>query len=269
MAKDHYQTLGVSKTASTDDIKRAFRRLAKEYHPDRNKAAGAEDKFKQINEAHEVLSDPDKRAAYDQGGDPFAGFGNTHGGFGGFGGGFGGGRGAQDFSDLFSGMFNQGGNARREEPEEKTRISIPIEASYHGSTQTVQVGGRQFEVKIPQGAIAGQTIRMGRHLLEISFAPHSHFRTEGKDIHYTLNLMPWQAALGDAVSVPTLGGEVELNLPAGIVGGKKMRLKGRGLPASGKTAVGDQYILLNILTPKAETEEQVAFYQQMKALFGA
>ncbi len=279
--KDYYQILGVSRTASTDEIKRAYRKLAGKYHPDKNKARGAEEKFKQANEANEVLSDPKKRSAYDQLGAnwkagqqfrPPPGFG-----------GFGGGRAAPgtDFSDFFSSLFGGGspfgqgggfedvaGGFSRTPREQNAKLSISLEDSYLGNTLTVTLNARTLKVKIPAGITAGQHIRLARQghhggdlLLEVAFHPHPQFSIEGRDIHCTLNIAPWEAALGARLDVPTLGGTVELKLPANSQGGKKMRLKGRGMPGS---PAGDQIITLNIVTPPANTEGERGFYEDMK-----
>ncbi len=283
--KDYYKTLGVSRSASADEIKRAYRKLARQYHPDKNKAKGSEDKFKEANEANEVLSDPQKRNAYDQLGAnwkagqqfrPPPGFGSR------------GARGASapggDFSDFFSTLFGGGGSPfgqggfedlnggfSRAPQEQHAKLSISLEDAFRGNSLTVTLGARTLNIKIPAGISSGQSIRLARQgtnggdlLLEISFAPHPQFNIEGRDIHYTLNLAPWEAALGGKVGVQTLGGTVELNLPANSQGGKKMRLKGRGLPG---TPAGDQIVTLNIVTPPAKTDEERALYEQMKARF--
>ena len=287
--KDYYKILGVPRTANADEIKRAYRKLARDYHPDKNKAKSAEDKFKEVNEANEVLSDPKKRQMYDQLGPnwkagqqfrPPPGFGGM-GGRGGFGGGPQG-----DFSDFFSSLFGAGmggmGGARGNpfggmgggfETAQDTRatLSISLEDSYAGATREIRVGGRTLSVKIPKGVTAGQVIRLsdqgsegGDLLLEIGFAAHPTFTLEGKDVSCTVNLTPWEAALGAKIPVPTLGGTVELSLPPNTVGGKKMRLKGRGLPGS---TPGDQFLTLNIVTPPATNDAEKRIYEVMAERF--
>ena len=286
--KDYYKILGVSRTASADEIKRAYRKLAREFHPDKNKAKGAEDKFKEINEANEVLGDEKKRQAYDSLGA------NYRGGNGGFqpppGWNFGGGgRGRRghagadpgDFSDFFSTLFGGGmggggggfGGGFGGPPEDtRARISISLEDSYNGTSRAISLSnGRNLNVRVPKGITSGQTIRLaeqgnngGNLLLEVEFAAHPQFKVEGRDVSSTVNLAPWEAALGTKLPVPTLGGTVELNLPAGTQGGKKMRLKGRGLPG---TTPGDQFITLQIVTPPAATDEDRKFYEDMSARF--
>lgn len=304
--KDYYKILGVSRSASNEDIKRAFRKLAREYHPDKNKAPGAEERFKEINEANEVISDPEKRKAYDTLGanwkagqqfqpPPGWDFGQA-GGFGGGGfdsrhfgrgrsrarAGAGAGAGAGGFSDFFSQMFGGtagggfGGDAFQEPQgggasDTRAKLSISLEESYEGAQRQINVGERALNVRVPKGVTAGQTIRLagqgaqGRDLLlEVEFAPHRQFRAEGRDIHVTVNIAPWEAALGGKLPVPTLGGTVELNLPANSRGGQKLRLKGRGLPGS---TPGDQFVNLQISQPPAQSEDDRALYEGMARHF--
>jgi len=282
--KDYYKILGVPREASAAEIKRAYRKLAREFHPDKNKAKGAEDKFKSINEANEVLSDEKKRAAYDQLGpnwqngqrfSPPPGW--SHGRPGGMGAGDSGG-----FSDFFSSLFGGGGfagagfdeagsNFAGGNRDQHASLAISLEDSFEGATRSITLGNRNLNVRIPKGVMAGQTIRLpgqaprgGDVLLEISFAPHPKFKADGRDIQTTLNITPWEAALGGPVPVPTLGGAVELNLPAGTTAGRRLRLKGRGLPG---TTPGDQFVTMQIVVPPAETEAQKNAYEQMRALF--
>lgn len=292
--KDYYKTLGVARSASADEIKRAYRKLAREFHPDKNKAKGAEEKFKQANEANEVLSDPAKRKMYDQLGPnwkagqqftPPPGFGGGMGGRG-----FGtrhGAAGGADFSDFFASMFEGGtgmggrgnpfggmGGGFEQAEDSRAALSISLEDSYNGATRDIRVGGRALQVRIPKGVIAGQTIRLadqgaqgGALLLELSFAEHANFTVDGRDISVTVNLAPWEAALGAKVPVPTLGGVVELTVAPNTRGGKKVRLKGRGLPGAGSSAAGDQFVSFNIVTPPAETGEEKRIYEVMAERF--
>jgi curved DNA-binding protein len=287
--KDYYKVLGVARTASAEDIKKAYRKLAREFHPDKNKAKGAEDKFKTINEANEVLSDPKKRQAYDSLGADWKSGGRFTPPPGWQGGGGGRGRrghaGADPsgFSDFFSSLFGNAGGMGGGSPfgdgfdghaaqDSRAKLSITLEDSYQGATRAISLSnGRNLNVKIPKGILAGQTIRLGEQgsqggdlLLEIEFLPHARFKVEGRDIQCSVNIAPWEAALGGKISVPTLGGEVELTLPAGTQGGKKMRLKGRGLPG---TSAGDQTITLQIVTPPATTEDEKKFYAEMATRF--
>ena len=282
--KDYYKILGVPRTASEDEIKKAYRKLARQYHPDKNKAKGSEDKFKEANEANEVLSDPKKRKAYDslganwKAGSQFTpppnwqDFGAR---------GRAGGAGV-DFSDFFSSLFgggmggggfeDMGGGFGGGAPDTRARIAITLEDSYEGAQKQIALStGRTLNVRIPKGITAGQTIRLaqqGGHgrdlLLEIEFAAHAQFKVDGRDVTSTLKLAPWEAALGGKAPVVTLGGTVELNVPAGSHSGKKMRLKGRGLPG---TPPGDQIVKLQLVTPPAATPEDEEFYKKMAAQF--
>jgi len=296
--KDYYKILGVSRGASQDDIKRAYRKLARKYHPDVSKEKQAEQQFKGIGEAYEVLKDPKKRAAYDQLGNnwrageefrPPPGW-NT--GFGG--GGFTGTH--VDFSDFFESLFGgkptSGHQYTRRSPFQKkgedqhTKIAITLEEAYQGTTRTLQLRvpeidhhrqihsqTRTLNVKIPQGVISGQKIRLrsqgaagiggarGDLYLKIEFQPHRLYHIEGQDVYLTLPIAPWEAALGSTVAVPTLGGNVDMKIPADSQSEQKLRLKGRGL--QGKPP-GDHYIVLQIVTPKANTEAARAFYRKME-----
>jgi curved DNA-binding protein len=301
--KDYYEALGVEPTAGEAEIKTAYRRLARKYHPDVSKEKGAEERFKAVNEAYEVLRDKEKRAAYDQlkargyrpgeefrpppdfgdfGG--FGGFGQS-GGFGGGPGGFhqqpgfGGGEGFSDFFEsLFGGMRGGGPQRARQAPPGDTRakLAVPLEIAYSGGAQSISIDGRVLEVKIPSGIRPGQVIRLagqgqgpanhrGDLLLEIDYRPHGEFEVDGRNILYTLALAPWEAALGTTVSVPTLGGRVDLRVPPESDTGRKLRLRGRGLP--GKPAAGDQIVELEVYAPKPQTDEQRAHYARMAELF--
>ena len=156
--------------------------------------------------------------------------------------------------------------------DQQARLAISLEDSYNGATRRVALGNRTINVRIPMGVIEGQTVRLagqaargGDVLLEITFVPHAQFRAEGRDIHVTLNVAPWEAALGGSVPVPTLGGIVDLNLPPGTASGRKMRLKGRGLP--GSTPSGDQFVTIQIVNPTVETDAQKQVYELMRTQF--
>lgn len=297
--KDYYKIMGVSRDASAEEIKRAYRKLARKYHPDVSKEPDAEARFKEINEACEVLKDPEKRAAYDQlgtrwkagedfrpppdwnvGGFDFGGFegGPTH------------------FSDFFEALFGgaspfgtrrsprQGFRMRGE--NEYARLQISLEEAYRGATRTITLQipepdaqgrlvtrTRTLQVRIPAGVTQGQQIRLagqgapgigggpaGDLFLEIELLAHPLFRLEGRDVYLDLPVTPWEAALGATVSVPTLGGTVDMKIPAGSQSGQKLRLRGRGLPGR---SPGDQYVVLQIMTPPAHNEAAKDLYRRM------
>ena len=280
--KDYYETLGVTRAASQDDIKRAYRRLARKYHPDVSKEADAESRFKEVGEAYEVLRDPEKRAAYDRFGKDW-----KHGqefrpppgwerqvNFGG--GGF---SGASGFSEFFETLFGHDGirgargPMRAKGSDQSVRIEIPIEDAYRGATRNVTLRGRTLSVRIPKGVTEGQRIRLGGQggvgpgggpagdlYLTVTHAAHPLFRADGRDVHLTLPVAPWEAALGATIAVPTLGGKVDLKIPRGSRAGRTLRLKGRGLP--GRPS-GDQYVALEIVVPPADSPEAESLYRKM------
>ncbi|WP_434212201.1 DnaJ C-terminal domain-containing protein [[Pseudomonas] boreopolis] len=286
--KDYYATLGVEPSAGEAEIKTAYRRLARKYHPDVSKEAGAEEKFKAVNEAYEALRDPQKRAAYDQlraqgyrPGDEFHGapnFGGAQGfdfeeifGNGGAGGGF-----SDFFESLFAGA--RGGRARgpgagpQPRGDTRAKLAVPLEAVYNGDSVRITVNGKQLDVRVPKGIKPGQAIRLsgqgnggGHLLLEIEYAAHPQFEVDGQNILYTLQVAPWQAALGTTISVPTLGGAVELKVPAESEAGRKLRLRGRGLPGNPQ---GDQIVELEITAPVPADEAQKKAYRNLAKAFG-
>jgi len=302
--KDYYDILGVARNASQDEVKQAFRRLARKYHPDVSKDADAETKFKDIGEAYEVLKDPEKRAAYDkfganwQAGQDFKPPPNWDAGFEFSGAGYTGADSA-GFSDFFEELFGRsryaGGGQRTtafrmQGENQHAKIVIRLQDAYHGSTQTITLSRPVFDenghvttrphtlhVTIPKGIIEGQRIRLegqgmpgigggpsGDLYLEIVFAKDPLFHADKRDIFLPLPVTPWEAALGATVTVPTLGGNVDLKIPAGSQGGRKLRLKGRGLCSAKQK--GDQYVILRVVIPKAKTEKQKKLYQEMAHL---
>jgi curved DNA-binding protein len=281
--KDYYKILGVSKTATKEDIRKSYKKLARKYHPDVSKVSDAEARFKEVSEAYEVLSDANKRSEYDQmgsggfRGDPFGGrsSSNRGGASGGFSGGFGGGHSDSGYSDFFDSFFGGGASTRNRQrkPEAQTAtVYLDLEDIFAGNTKRIRVqGGNSLEVKIPKGIEEGKKIRLagkasngGDLLLEIKLNPHPKYRLEGKDIYLDYPIAPWESALGGSVTVPTLNGSIKLKIPEGAKAGSKMRLKGRGLPGS---TPGDQYVVLKVVTPVPKTDEQRAFYQQMQEMF--
>lgn len=285
--KDYYSILGVEPTAGEAEIKTAYRRLARKYHPDVSKETGAEDRFKAISEAYEVLRDKHKRAAYDQlrtqgyrSGEEFhppPGFGpggGVHGQgfefeevFGGDGGGF------SDFFESLFGRARGGARAQRQAPagDQRAKLAIPMETAFAGGQVRIDVNGRTLAVKIPAGIRPGQVIRLagqgvqGRNLLlEIEYLPHPDFELDGRNVLYTAVLAPWEAALGATVSVPTLGGAVDLKVPPDSDAGRKLRLRGRGLPGN---PPGDQIVEIEIRAPRAVSEKQRELYREMAQAF--
>ena len=290
--KDYYAILGVEPNAGEAEIKSAYRRLARKYHPDVSKEAGAEDKFKAVNEAYEALRDPQKRQAYDQlrsrgyrPGDevqpPPGGFGGGHGGGFDFDEVFAGGGAGGGFSDFFESLFRRNGGAQPRGPQAqrdtRARLAVSLENVYRGDSVRVGVGGKSFDVRIPKGIRPGQVIRLARQgagggdlLLEIEYAAHPAFEVDGRNIIHSLPVAPWEAALGASVSVPTLGGRVELRIPPGSEAGRKLRLRGRGLPASASGGVaGDQLVELEIQAPVPRTEAQRQAYAGIRDAFAA
>jgi len=315
--RDYYKVLGVERTASADAIRKAYRRLAHKYHPDVSKEPNAEARFKEMQEAYEVLKDPEKRAAYDQlgsqwkageqfrpppdwgSGFEFSGDGRARAGRSrgrgagprGFGAGEDGGLGEQDFSEFFSSLFGGGSpfaaEGRRPGRDHHARIEIDLEEAFRGTTRmlelkrpelkrdgTLELRNHTVRVTIPPGVTAGQPIRLagqgepasgrgsaGDLYLETHIRPHRLFQLDGRDVTLTLPVAPWEAALGASVTVPTLGGPVEVQIPPGSQSGQKLRLRGRGLP--GKPA-GDQFVQLKVVLPPGTSPEAKALYEEMR-----
>lgn len=299
--RDYYEVLGVPRDASQDDIRGAYRRLARKNHPDVSKDEGAEDRFKEIAEAYEVLRDPEKRAKYDRlgrdwrsgqdvsGAEGFGGFG----GFGGSGGGFGEsgfGEGG-DFSDFFESLFGgaqraggrRGGGrggfgmpSRGNDHEATVELSLE-EAAAGGHRHLSFEGGRSYDVDLPAGVRDGQRIRLagqggegvdggppGDLFLRVRIAPHPRFRREGDDLHVDVPVSPSEAALGSRIPVPTLTGTARVRLPAGSSSGRRLRLRGEGMPsARGKT--GDLFAHVRIAVPKELSDEQRDLYERLAA----
>jgi curved DNA-binding protein len=321
--KDYYEVMGVPRGASQDDIKRAYRKLARKFHPDVSKEKNAEDRFKELQEAYEVLKDPEKRVAYDQLGanwrqgqefrpppDWGKGFEFSRGGSGS---GRGQGAGSQgrfeggDFSDFFSELFGArspfgaagargfetggpraGGQRGFSAPgqDHVARVEIDLEDAYRGGTRTIELRSpeitpdghvttrpRALRVSIPAGVVDGQQIRLagqgspglgggppGDLYLEVNLRPHPLFTVDGRDVTVTLPVAPWEAALGETVAVPTLGGPVDMKLPTGARAGQKLRLRARGLP--GPTP-GDQYVVLKVVLPP-DSPKARDFFERMK-----
>jgi curved DNA-binding protein len=272
--KDYYEILGLGRGADADEVKRAYRKLARKFHPDVSKERNAEERFKEVQEAYEVLRDPEKRAAYDQlGRDYRTGqqfrpppdwaqrFGQQ------------GGQRFSDvngFSDFFSSLF--GAAAGGAPPEaEAGQLEVTVEEAFAGTRRRVSLNEngrtRSVDLQIPPGVTEGQSLRIpgigGRASLifRVKLHPHPLFALSGKDVQIELPLAPWEAALGAKVAVPTLGGTVELTIPAGAQSGQKLRLRGRGFPG---TPSGDQLVSIKLVTPAAQSKQAVEAYQRMK-----
>ncbi len=294
---DYYATLGVEPNAGDAEIKTAYRRLARKFHPDVSKEAGAEDRFKSINEAYEALRDPTKRAAYDQlkargyrPGDevqpPSSGYGQgpAPGGYEDVFAGGAGGAGTGGFSDFFETLFRRqqqerGGPQQARGPapsrDSRARFAVALDAVYRGDTVRVGLDHKTLDVRVPKGIRPGQVIRLtgqgpqgGNLLLEIEYAPHPQFEVDGLNIIHALPVAPWEAALGATVSVPTLGGQVDLKIPPGSEAGRKLRLRGRGLPAAVSVDVaGDQIVELEIQAPTPRDDAQREAYAALRETF--
>lgn len=291
--KDYYGVLGVEPSAGDAEIKTAYRRLARKFHPDVSKEAGAEDKFKAVNEAYEALRDPEKRKAYDQvraGGyrpgdqvrPPPGGFRGGQGGQPDFDEIFAGGGAGGGFSDFFESVFGRGrggpgagSRGAQQGGDMRAKLAIPLESVYGGGSVRVSVNGRTLEVRVPKGIKPGQSIRLARQgngggdlLLEIEYAAHPRFEVDGRNVIHALPVAPWEAALGATISVPTLGGPVELKIPADSEAGRKLRLRGRGLPGGAQGVDGDQIVELEVLAPRAHDDAQRQAYATMRDAFG-
>tara|TARA_R110001583_G_scaffold174564_1_gene329019 strand:+ start:194 stop:1126 length:933 start_codon:yes stop_codon:yes gene_type:complete len=295
--KDYYQILGIDRATAIPDIKKAYRKLARKYHPDISKEPDAALRMQEINEAKAVLTDPEKRAAYDQLGEHYragqefrpppdwdAGFEFS-------------GRNYEDvdlgeFSDFFTDLFSHVGRRSSRSHhhmrglDRHAKVFIDLRDAYDGATRTVTLHAPQtdpqgnvylqqhnLQVRIPKGITEGQHIRLvgqghpgagggeaGDLYLEIHFTPNPDYRVEGKDVFATLLVAPWEAALGTSLTMPTPSGQVQLKVPRGSQSGRKLRLKGRGIPSS---EPGDLYFVLNVVLPPANTEKARQLYESM------
>jgi len=302
---DYYETLGVARNANADELKRAFRKLAMQYHPDRNSEPGAEAQFKEINEAYEVLSDPEKRKRYDELGadwergpqQPPPGWGRGGGGqgFGGFenGGGFTGTGFSDFFEQFFGGAAGRGGaqgfpgfggqQAPSRGSDIEADLLVTIEETLHGAKKKISFrrDGKSdvetYEVRIPKGVREGQKIRLagqgeagrrgqaGDLYLIVRFERHPDYTIDGSDLIYDLEVPVWQAVLGDNLSIPTPDGPVRLKIPDCSQPERKFRIKGRGLP-TGPTTRGDFYVRLVVLLPNDLTPEQRTLWEKLARL---
>ncbi len=270
--KDYYAILGVPRNATQEEIKRAYKRLARQYHPDVNKSPEAEERFKEINEAYAALSDPEKRKVYDTygtatpppppppGGYDFSGFD------------------VEDFSDFFQELFGGGlfGGMGRRRPRRgrdlRAELPLSLEEAFHGGEKVVEVGGRRVSVRIPPGVQDGSTIRLaglggpgeppGDLLLTVRLLPHPVFRLEGQDLYATLDVPAPIAVVGGKVRAPTLEGPVEVTIPPRTQTGRKLRLKGKGFP--GPHGRGDLYLEVRVVIPEHLSPEEEALWRKLK-----
>jgi len=287
--KDYYKILGVERSASEDEIKKAYRKLARKYHPDVSKEPNAKEKFQEVSEAYETLRDKEKRAAFDSLGShrPGQDFRPPPDWFDRFG------SGRQedlrdvDLSDLFEqmGIFGRAGGRRggfgRNVPmpgeDYETPVRITLEEAARGAEREFQLDGRTLRARIPKGAVDGQRLRLrgkggpgmnggppGDLYLQIALAPHALFRPRGHDLEIEVPIAPWEAALGAEVEVPTLEARVTMKVPPGTKGGQKLRLGGKGLPKPGGGA-GDLYALLEIVVPGSLTDPEKKLYEELRA----
>jgi curved DNA-binding protein len=289
--KDYYQILGLERGASADEIKKAYRKLVRQYHPDVSKHKDATEKTKEINEAYEVLGDAEKRAAYDTLGQgrrhgqefqPPPDWGQQYD--------FGGGA-AGSAEDIFADLFAQMGRGRRaggmgggrgggfqmRGEDIHATIAIDLRDAYQGATRTISLRvdrqDKTLSVNIPKGVTPGQQLRLagqghpgmgggepGDLYLEIQLNPDARFRVEGANVYQDVPVTPWEAALGASISVPTPSGAVEVTVPPGSQSGRKLRLKGKGIPSA---QPGDLYLILDVVLPPATSERARELYQAM------
>lgn len=292
--KDYYNTLGIDRDATQDQVKQAYRRLARKYHPDVSKEANAEEQFKAVGEAYEVLKDPEKRAAYDQLGNQWqagqefrpppgwdAGFEFS-------------GDDASVFSDFFESLFGRT-NVRQGRPagfsargrDHHAKVMIDVEDAYSGATRQISLHAphvdssghvitqeRTLNVKIPKGVKQGQHIRLsgqgdpgmgqgqaGDLYLGVEFRPHPLYKIKGADIYIDVPVAPWELALGAQIRVPTPTGKVDVNVPPSSPPSSKLRLAGRGIPGQNK---GDLFVVLQVVLPPAGTDKERKVYRDMQ-----
>ena len=300
--KDYYQILGVRRDATAEEIKKAFRKLARKYHPDVSKEVNAEARMQELNEANAVLSDPEKRAAYDQlgrgyqPGQEFQPPPDWDAGFEFSGQGFSPGE-AGDFSDFFAELFGrtraahrfnsgQHGHFQARGEDHHAKVLLDLEDAFSGATRQISLRApridaqgrvvlerRTLNVKIPQGVHAGQVIRLagqgapgigsapaGDLMLEVRFRPHPRFRVQGRDLHLTLPVAPWEAALGTVVTVDLPQGSVKVRIPEGAQSGRQLRVRGKGIPGA---QAGDLLLDIQVVLPSADTARARALYETM------
>ncbi|MFI6095039.1 DnaJ C-terminal domain-containing protein [Lentzea sp. NPDC051213] len=285
MARDFYEALGVPSGASAEEIQRAYHKLARQLHPDVNRDPGAEDRFKEVSEAYAVLSDPAQRKRYDQFGEDFrrvpedygerAPRGRTvytsgpgHGGFEDF-----------DFEDLFGGVFRRGGRGGPiPGADQEAELTLSVEDAFQGGQRRLTIGDRELNVTIPPGVVDGQRIRLsgqGGHgsgggaagdlFLVVRIAPHRRYRLEGRDVVVDLPVAPWEAALGATVPIMTPGGEAKVRVVAGSSSGRRLRLRGEGMP-NPRGKPGDLYAVVKIMVPKSLGKRERELFEELSAV---
>jgi curved DNA-binding protein len=286
--KDYYKILGVERGASEEEIKKAYRRLARKYHPDVSKEANAKEKFQEVSEAYETLRDKEKRAAYDSLGAhrPGQDFRPPPDWFDRFG------AGRQedlrdiDLSDLFESLglfgraqprgFRSGRGMQFPGEDYEVAVHLTLDEAYRGAERELNLNGRRIRARIPRGAVDGQRLRLrgkgapganggppGDLYLQIALDPHPLFRAHGHDLEIEVPVAPWEAALGAQIEIPTLEGSVSMKVPAGARGGQKFRLAGKGLPKPNGGA-GDLYAVLNVAVPPAVSEREKKLYEELR-----
>ncbi|MEU6591733.1 J domain-containing protein [Streptomyces sp. NPDC046881] len=303
MARDFYEVLGVPRDADKDEIQRAYRKLARKYHPDVNKDPAAEERFKEINDAFSALSDPDQRARYDRFGEDFRkvpeDWEERVGAGAGPGGGFrwstgdgprvryatsGFGAEGVDIDDLFGSFFGGAGRVRVPGADQEAELPLTVEEAYRGGHRTVTLAGptgqpRRYEVDVPPGVTDGQRIRLageggrgsgdapaGDLYLRVRIQPHPQFRLDGRDVYVQLPVTPWEAALGATVPVPTpSGATAKVGVPAGSSSGRRLRLRGEGMPNPRGTN-GNLYAELRIMVPSRLSDRERALFEELAAV---
>lgn len=276
--RDYYQVLGVSKTASAQEIKQAYRKLALEYHPDRNKDKAAGEKFKEVTKAYEVLSNDDKRRTYDQVG--HAGF--EQGGFGGAGGGgpFGGQQGGQygpftysysggtegmgfDPFDIFEQFFGGASPFGQRTRRPAYSLKISFDEAVHGAQKQISVNGKSQKIKVPAGVDRGSRIRFGDYDVVIDVTPDQRFAREGYDIVSEKEISFPQAALGGEIEVETIDGKIKIRIPAGTQPETVVRLAGRGVKQLQGSGKGNHYVKIKVTVPKKLSREQKELLEKL------
>ena len=302
MARDYYEVLGIPTGATADEIQQAFRKLARKYHPDVNKDPAAEELFREINEAYQVLHDPKQRARYDRFGEDFrripegyedmagAGAAGFRGGADRRGGGFRADESADgfgwsyeggdiDLEDLFGGMFGGRGAGPIAGADQEAELPLTVEAAYRGGQQSITLSGpdgpRRYDVNIPAGVVDGQRIRLagqggrgrgnaaaGDLYLVVRLQPDSRFRVDGRDLYVTLSVSPSEAALGATVPLRTPADDTKVTVPPGSSSGRRLRLRGQGMPRR-RGEPGDLYAELRVVVPSRLTDRERELYEEL------